>query len=52
MAYQIIRFERQMFPLIAMALFVPFAFLRYYFERVRPVNTKREQVNPTEDFCV
>lgn len=36
MMYQVIRHERQPFFLIAMALFVPFAFLWYYFERVRP----------------
>jgi hypothetical protein len=36
MLYQVIRYEKQPLPLILLAFFVPFVFLWYYFERVRP----------------
>ena len=36
MMYMSIRYERRPFPLLVLALFIPFTFLWYYFERVRP----------------
>ena len=36
MAYMAIRYEKNPLPLVLLALFVPFTFLWYYFERVRP----------------
>jgi hypothetical protein len=36
MMYQVIRYEKQPFPLVLLAVFIPFAFLWYYFERTRP----------------
>ena len=50
MMYQVIRHERQPFPLIALALFVPFAFLWYYFDRVRPGKHKTRKVEPDQSF--
>jgi len=38
----IIREEPRPWPLIALAGFIPFAFLWYYFERVRPVRLATE----------
>jgi hypothetical protein len=35
MMYMSIRHEKNPFPMLALALFVPFTFLWYYFERVR-----------------
>lgn len=36
MMYMSIRYEKSPLPMVALALFVPFTFLWYYFERVRP----------------
>jgi hypothetical protein len=36
MMYMSIRYEKKPFPLLLLASFVPFTFLWYYFERVRP----------------
>ena len=36
MMYTAIRHEKNPFPLVILALFIPFTFLWYYFERVRP----------------
>ncbi len=36
MMYQAIRYEKNPWPLILCAMFIPFSFLWYYFERVRP----------------
>ena len=36
MLFAIIRYERRIFPVILIALFIPNAFLWYYFERIRP----------------
>ena len=36
MMYMAIRYERVPWPLILLAMFVPFSFLWYYFRRVRP----------------
>ena len=46
MMYQVIRYERQPFPLILLAMFVPFVFLWYYFERVRPGKQRRRTAEP------
>lgn len=46
MMYQVIRHEREPFPLIALALLVPFAFLWYYFDRVRPGKHKTRNGEP------
>jgi hypothetical protein len=35
MAYMSIRYEKHPFPMLLLAFLVPFAFLWYYFERVR-----------------
>ena len=36
MIYTAIRFEKHPLPLVLLAFFVPFTFVWYYFERVRP----------------
>lgn len=36
MMYQVIRYEKNPWPLLLYAFFIPFSFLWYYFERVRP----------------
>ena len=36
MLYMSIRYEKNPFPMLLLALFIPFTFLWYYFERVRP----------------
>jgi hypothetical protein len=36
MAYMAIRYEKDPWPMVLLGLFVPFAFLWYYFERVKP----------------
>lgn len=41
MAYMAIRYEKNPFPMLLLAFFVPFTFLWYYFERVRPGKLKR-----------
>jgi hypothetical protein len=41
MIYMSIRYEKHPLPLILLALFVPFTFLWYYFERVRTANSQR-----------
>ena len=42
MVKMVIRQEKGSLPLILIALFVPFAFLWYYFERIRPCRSTRE----------
>lgn len=41
MMYVAIRYEKNPFPLILLALFIPFTFLWYYFDRVRPGKVRR-----------
>jgi hypothetical protein len=41
MIYMSIRYEKRPLPLILLALFVPFTFLWYYFERVRAGKLRR-----------
>ena len=41
MMYIAIRYEKNPFPLILLAMFIPFSFLWYYFERVRPGKVRR-----------
>ena len=36
MMYMSIRYEKKPFPILLLALFIPYTFLWYYFERVRP----------------
>lgn len=36
MLYMSIRYEKHPLPMILLALFVPYTFLWYYFERIRP----------------
>ena len=36
MTYMAIRYEKNPWPMVLLGLFVPFTFLWYYFERVRP----------------
>ena len=43
MMYVSIRYEERPFPLVALALFIPFSFLWYYFERVRPGKLARNR---------
>jgi hypothetical protein len=42
MMYQAIRHEKNPFPMIALA-FIPYTFLWYYFERIRPGKARREE---------
>lgn len=44
MMYMAARYERDSFSLILLAVFIPFTFLWYYFERVRPRKMRRIQV--------
>ena len=41
MMYTAVRHEKNPFPLLLLALFIPFTFLWYYFERVRPGKVER-----------
>jgi thiol:disulfide interchange protein len=50
MMSQVMRYERRPFPLIAMAMFVPFTFLWYYLERVRPGKHKTRRGEPDGAF--
>lgn len=43
MIYMSIRHEKNPFPMLLLALFIPFAFLWYYFERVRPGKSGRDR---------
>ena len=43
MMYVSIRYEKKPLPMILLAAFVPFAFLWYYFERIRPGRVKRDR---------
>jgi len=43
MAYICIRYEKNPLPLVVLALCVPFTFLWYYFERVRPGKLTRPE---------
>jgi len=36
MLYQVIRYEPRLLPYVLIALFIPFAWVWYYLERVRP----------------
>lgn len=41
--YMSIRYEKKPLPMLALALFVPFTFVWYYFERVRPGKLARNR---------
>ncbi len=41
MMYMAIRYEKNPFLLVLLAMFIPFTFLWYYFERVRPGKVRR-----------
>ena len=41
MMYQAIRYEKSPFPLIGLAMFIPFSFVWYYIESYRPDRERR-----------
>lgn len=43
MMYMSIRYEKNPFPMLLLAFLIPFAFLWYYMERVRPGKVGRTQ---------
>ena len=43
MGYMAIRYEKNPFPMLLPALFVPFTFVWYCFERVRPGKSRRKR---------
>ena len=43
MIYMSIRYEKSPLPLVLLAFFIPFTFLWYYFERVRPGKLRRNR---------
>jgi len=43
MMYMSIRYEKKPVPMLALALLIPFTFLWYYFERVRPKKLKNRK---------
>jgi len=43
MIYMSIRYEKRPMPLLLLAFFIPFTFVWYYFERVRPDKLRRNR---------
>ncbi len=43
MMYTSIRYEKKPLPMVILAAFVPFAFLWYYFERIRPGKVRKDR---------
>ena len=43
MLYQVVRYESKLLGFILLALFVPFSFVWYYFDRTRPRSRNRKR---------